>query len=517
MQLTLPIHKASLERPGATATVSDRRRQSFAQFANRVARLAGALHILGLRPGDRVGILALNSDRYVELFYAIWWAGGVANPVNVRWTASEMAFALDDCDTRILAVGPEFTGLVPDLQAGSHCLARVIRLGPGTDTLGLLDYEDLITSAAPAADAGRRGDDLAAVLYTGGTTGRPKGVMLSHGSLFINALSTVAASPRPDEPVGLIVAPLFHVGGMALVLQLMARLGTLVLMPAFDEAGLLETMTRERVTEIFLVPTMVKRLIEHPTFGSHDMSSLGLMLYGAAPMDPTLLERAMAAFPNAGFAQAYGMTELAPVVCILSAAAHATGSASGKLGSAGRPVPIAEVAICRPDGTFCPVMEVGEIVARGPMVMQGYWNHPAETAAALREGWMHTGDAGFMDEDGYVTVVDRVKDMIITGGENVYSVEVENVLASMPEVLLCAVIAVPDPEWGERVHAVILPRDGARPSEDEVIAFCRRHLAGYKCPRSVEFRDSMPLSAAGKLLKHELRRDHWQGRARNIS
>jgi acyl-CoA synthetase (AMP-forming)/AMP-acid ligase II len=516
MQLTLPLHKACIERPHATATVSGARRQNFATFAKRVAKLAGALRSLGIGPADRVGVLAFNSDKMVELIYATWWAGAVINPINVRWTAGEIAFGLDDCATELLVVGPEFETLLPEVQAKSTSLRRVIRVTGSARVDWDDSFDDLVDRSEPMPDAERNGDDLAAILYTGGTTGRPKGVMLSHASLSVDALGALAASPRPPEPVGLVVAPLFHVGGLALMLQLMARLATLVLTPVFDEPAILRLIAQERITETFLVPTMVKRLIVHEALPSHDVSSLGLLLYGAAPMDPALLADAMRAFPNAGFAQAYGMTELSPVTCILSTHVHDLGPASGKLASAGQPIAIAQVAVRRPDGSFCEPGEVGEIVAKGPMAMKGYWNRPEETAAALRDGWMHTGDAGSMDEDGYVTIVDRVKDMIITGGENVYSVEVENVLASMPEVLLCGVIAVPDESWGERVHAVVVPRPGATLTPEAVTAFCRQRMAGYKCPRSVELRQEMPLSPVGKVLKHELRREHWQGRNRNV-
>ena len=242
------------------------------------------------------------------------------------------------------------------------------------------------------------------------------------------------------------------------------------------------------------------------------------MLYGAAPIDASLLERAMQALPGADFAQAYGMTELSPTIVSMGPAEHRPGPQRERLlRAAGRPVTIAEVRIVDGEGRELPAGEVGEITARGPMVMQGYWNRPAETAAALKDGWMHTGDMGRLDADGYLFVVDRLKDMIVSGGENVYSAEVENAIAQLPQVAMCAVIGVPDERWGERVHAVIVAREGQPLTEAEVIAHCRERIAGYKCPRSVEFRSELPLSAAGKLQKFQLREPYWQGRERRIN
>jgi acyl-CoA synthetase (AMP-forming)/AMP-acid ligase II len=355
-------------------------------------------------------------------------------------------------------------------------------------------------------------------MYTGGTTGLSKGVMLSHANLYINALSAVAAVARPAGAVGLVVAPFFHVAGCGLALQMMQRLVTQVVVPMFDEAAVLQAIQAERVTETFLVPTMIRRLIEHPRFAEFDLSSLGMLLYGAAPMDVALLDQAMRALPRAEFCQAYGMTELAPTISVLLPADHRPGpDQARRLRSAGRPVPIAEVRIVDGQGRELPPGAVGEISARGPMVMRGYWNKPLETAAALRDGWMHTGDGGYMDADGYLYVVDRLKDMIVTGGENVYSAEVENALAQLPQVSMCAVIGVPDDKWGERVHAVVVLRAGAELDEAAVLSHCRDLIAGYKCPRSVEFRTELPLSPAGKLQKFLLREPFWAGRERRVN
>ncbi|WP_234193642.1 acyl-CoA synthetase [Pseudacidovorax sp. NFM-22] len=518
MSLTQSIHKGRREKAGETAAICGDERRSWAELAGRIERLAGALAALGVVPGDRVGMMALNSVRYLEYFYGCWWAGAVVNPVNIRWNPHEVAYSLDDCDTRVLIVDDAFAPLVPQLRQLSRSLRTVIFCGRGTPPAGALDYEALLAEAAPRDDLRRGGGDLAAVMYTGGTTGRPKGVMLGHDNLYINALSNASGVPRVGVKVGLVVSPMFHVAGCGLSLLMAQRLVPQVIVPAFDEVAIMAAVQAHRANEIFLVPTMIKRLIEHPRFADFDLSSLKLMLYGAAPIDATLLAQAMAALPGADFAQAYGMTELAPTVVTLGPEEHRPGPQRERLlRAAGRPVPIAEVRIVDGEGRELPPGEVGEITARGPMVMQGYWNKPAETAAALRDGWMHTGDMGRLDADGYLFVVDRLKDMIVSGGENVYSAEVENAIAQLPQVSMCAVIGVPDERWGERVHAVLVLREGQSLDEAEVIAHCRAHIAGYKCPRSVEFRAALPLSAAGKLQKFELRAPFWAGRSRNVN
>ena len=314
---------------------------------------------------------------------------------------------------------------------------------------------------------------------------------------------------------------MFHIAGLAVAIQLALRLARQVVLPGFTPAGVLDAIESEGVTEVFLVPTMLHFLLEEPTFGGHDLSSLGTLLYGAAPMDGALLARALARLPGVEFAHVYGMTELVGAITALPAWYHtAEGQRAGKLRSAGRPFIFTEIRILDERGEPVPSGTVGEIAARGPMLMSGYWNRPEETAAALRDGWMHTGDGGFMDEEGFLTVVDRIKDMIISGGENVYSAEVENAILAMPGVAMCGVIGVPDERWGERVHAVLVLQPGVVLAPEAVIAHCRSVIAGYKCPSSVEFRTELPLSPVGKLLKYQLRAPFWEraasGRATEV-
>ncbi|MFH0130814.1 long-chain-fatty-acid--CoA ligase [Variovorax sp. VaC1] len=518
MFLTQPVHKGRREKGKATAVVCGKQRLSYGEFADRVARLGAVLKQLGMQPGDRVGMMSLNSHRFVEYFFGTWWGGGVINPVNIRWNPKEVAYSLDDCDTRILLVDDVFAPMAGELRRLSASLRTVVYCGDGAVPEGMVGYEALLADAVPIDDAPHSSDELAAVMYTGGTTGQPKGVMLSHGSLCINALGTVAALPRDtQDAVAIVAAPMFHVAGCGIALQSLLRLVPVHVVPMFDELAVLQTLQSARVTEMFLVPTMIKRVIEHPRFAEFDLSALRLLSYGAAPIDAALLDQAMRAFPGTAFAQVYGMTELSPVVTALPPYCHQPGPNRERLlRSAGTPITIAEVRIVDGEDNELPFGQVGEIVARGPMVMKGYWNKPKETEAALRGGWMHTGDGGYMDEEGYVFVVDRMKDMIVSGGENVYSAEVENAIAQLPQVLMSAVIGVPDDKWGERVHAVIVRREGMALDAEAVIAHCRDQIASYKCPRSVEFRDALPLSAAGKLQKFQLREPFWAGKARRV-
>jgi long-chain acyl-CoA synthetase len=364
----------------------------------------------------------------------------------------------------------------------------------------------------------RKSADLAGIFYTGGTTGRSKGVMLSHGNLMANALNGLAEFPASGELAYLHAAPMFHLANAGAMYMMLLRGGANVMIPAFTPEGVLAIIEKERVTDVVLAPTMIQMLADHPRVGSYDLSSLIRVTYGASPISEAVLRRAMAALPNVEFAQGYGMTELSPLATFLHWKEHiGAGFAKGRHRSAGRATFDCEVRIVDPHDEPVAAGVIGEIVARGDNVMMGYWERPDETAKAVVDGWMHTGDGGYMDEDGFVYIVDRVKDMIITGGENVYSIEVENALAQHPAVAQCAVIGIPDEEWGEQVHAVVVPRSGALVSADELVAFAKTRIAHYKCPRSVEIRDALlPLSGAGKILKRELRKPFWKDEERRV-
>jgi acyl-CoA synthetase (AMP-forming)/AMP-acid ligase II len=508
--LTQTLHRAEQVRPNATATISSGRRQTYAEFTQRVRQLAGALRRLGLEPGDRVGMLALNSDRYLEYYLGVWWAGGVVNPVNTRWSSAEIVYSLDDCDTRLLLVDDQFSAVVPALLERSTCLRTVIHVSDDAAPSSMLSYEALVAEGEPVEDVLRRDDDLAGIFYTGGTTGFPKGVMLSHGNLLSNALAGLVEVPMPSDWNILHVAPLFHLAAMSLVIRALVRAAGNVMLPAFNPLGVIQLIESEHVNSMLLVPTMIQSVVDHPKLREHDLSSLKQILYGASPISEALLDRALDAFPGVEFAQGYGMTELSSGISFLLGHSHTpAGRAAGKLRSVGQAICGVDVRILDSQGCELTRGKIGEIVVRSPGMMLGYWNKPEASEHALRGGWMHTGDAGYLDEDGYLYIVDRLKDMIITGAENVYSAEVENALASHPTVAACAVLRVPDEKWGEAVHAVVVLKEGARASDEELRSHCRTLIAGYKCPRSFEFRSSLPLSGTGKLLKYQLREEYW--------
>jgi len=514
MYLTQALHRAVQQHPQRIAVRCEGRALSFVAFAERVARLAGALQRLGLQAGDRVAMLSLNSARYLEYLLAVPWAGGVLNPCNIRWSAAEIVYSLDDSGSAILLVDETFRPRVEQLRRESSCLRQVIWCGDGPAPDGLPSYESLLAEAEPVADALRRGEDLAGIFYTGGTTGFPKGVMLSHGNLCSAALALHAEGLTTAGGTYLHAAPMFHLADMGFANAHWLEGNSHSILPSFSPEALLDTLERDRVSHLLLVPTMIQMVVDHPAMRQpRDLSALKMIIYGASPITEAVLDRAMAALPGVDFVQAYGMTELAPLATINPARYHAPGQrALGKLRAAGRASYCTEVRIVDGEGRELPRGTVGEVAVRGPNVMLGYWNKPEQTAQAVRDGWMHTGDGAWMDDDGFIYVVDRIKDMIITGGENVYSGEVENALAQHPAVHACAVIGIPDPQWGEAVHAVVVRAAGIDAGPDALIAHCRSLIAGYKCPRSIEFIDALPLSGAGKVLKTTLRAPHWSGR-----
>ncbi|MEO7850671.1 MAG: long-chain-fatty-acid--CoA ligase [Rubrivivax sp.] len=518
MYLTQSLHRAVQRCPQRIATICGPRQHSYRQYAERVARLAGALQSLGMARGDRIGMLALNSDRYLEFFFGTWWGGGAVNPVNIRWSAAEIAYSLDDCDTRILLVDEQFKALAAELRGRSKSLRTLIYTGDGDTPEGMLNYEALLADATPAADAGCGGLDLAGVMYTGGTTGFPKGVMLSHEGLCANALAFVGEGIVQGDARTLLIAPVFHIAAGAMMLGNAAVGGSFVIAPMFTPLGTLQVIQQHRVTHLLLVPTMIQLATDHPDAASHELGSVEVMAYGGSVISEAVLQRAMKRFPKAGFFQAYGMTELSPCATYLTAAGHRGDSGKpGLLRSAGRASLSTEVRVVDEQGNEVPLGTVGEVAVRGPNVMLGYWNKPEQTAAAVRDGWMHTGDGGRMDEDGYLYIVDRMKDMIVSGGENVYSAEVENALSQHPAVAASAVIGIPSEQWGEAVHAVVVLKPGASAAAEELSKHCHALIAGYKCPRTVEFRDALPMTGAGKIQKTELRKPYWEGRSREVN
>ena len=505
---------------GNSRAIKDGAIQSnWAEAEDRVARLAGALRALGVGEGDRVAILALNSSRYYEAQFAIGWADAVATPLNTRLAPDEIDFILEDSGATHLFVDTTFVSMLSSLGS-VRSMRSIICLDGAEPQSAILDFEMLVAEGPRAASPRScSGDRLAALYYTGGTTGRPKGVMISHGNLVATAVNTAMVMGYDQQSRDLHAAPSFHMSDACSSLAVTLQAGQHVFMPRFEPVAFLNAISGERITHVTVVPTMIGMFINHPHFSSVDTSTLKQVCFGAAPMPDGLLRAVLDRMPATVFQQAWGMTELTGLTTVMPAALwRREEMTSGRLRSCGVSLPLVEARVVDPEGNSCAPGEIGEVVARGATTMLGYWKREDETRVALREGWMHSGDAGFVNEDGLLFIVDRLKDMIVTGGENVYAAEVESVLSLMPEVAEVAVIAVPDERWGERVHAVIVLRDSAETTPEAVIAFCDGKIADFKKPRSVDIRpEPLPLSGAGKILKSVLRAPHWQGRARGVN
>lgn len=517
MQLTRSLIRARRIYGERTATVFRDRRRTWMQIVHRISCLAGGLRDLGASAGERIAILSHSTDRYIEAAYAVLWAGGILVPLSTRATAEELVDLINDSEPHILLIGDDFLPFLPQIHTGCPSLTHVIHVGEIPCPAGLIDYEAALSAASPIADAGRRGPDIAAIYYTGGTTGRAKGVMLSHTNLYANAMQGLAHFRYDERTVYLHAGPLYHLAAGSRIFTNTIVGATHVIIPRFTPEAVLQAIDHHRITMTALVPTMMAMLLHHPAFEKSDLSSLDLITYGASPIPEPLIAELIEKLPHVRFGQAYGMTELSPACTYLEPRHHSLAPETRHLlRSCGRPAMGVDVRIVDAEDRDVPAGDVGEITVAGPIVMQGYWKQPELTAEALRGGYMHTGDLGTMDADGFVYVVDRLKDMIVSGGENIYSVEVEDVLRRHPDVMMCAVIGVPHELWGEAVHAVVVPREGATPTAEAILNHCRAHLSGYKLPRSVELRDAMPLSAANKILKSELRRPFWQGQGRNV-
>ncbi len=522
MQLTQGIHRALQLRAEQWALVCRERNVTWHEFADRVARLASAFRRAGVDPGDRVAMLSHNSDRYVEFYFATLWSGAVILPLNTRATEDELAAILADAEPTLLACDRVHLERARALRTRCRSVRSIV-LADANDAVardGVPLWEDLVRETPPIADARRGGADLACLFYTGGTTGRAKGVMLSHDNLMANSMMHIANLGLQEGAVHLHVSPMFHVAGGARLFSVTAAGAThAVAVGAFDPDEFLAAIERFRVTVTVVVPTVLNRLVDHPNVERYDLSSLQLLSYGASPMPEALLRRAIARFRGVAFLQSYGMTELSPVATMLMPRYHTfEGPDAGYTRSAGQAVYNADVAVMDERDRIVPTGTIGEICVRGPMVMQGYWRLPELTAQTVRDGWMHTGDAGYMDAHGFVFLVDRVKDMIVTGGENVYSAEVENVVYQHPAVHECAVIGVPSDEWGEAVHAIVVVKPGHAVTPDEIIEFCRERIAHYKAPKTCEIRsDDLPKSGAGKIMKADLRSPFWKNATRGIN
>ncbi|MCP5365912.1 MAG: long-chain-fatty-acid--CoA ligase [Hyphomicrobiales bacterium] len=512
------LQRAARVSPDGPAITFAGRTRTWAQVADRCARLGAALAGLGVGRGDRVGILAFNSDRYMEVFFGPAWIGAVFVPVNYRLAVPEMVEVVADSTPRVLLADATHVDQAREIAAACPGVAHLVYADDGPAPEGFLEYEALLAAATPGDPVDGNGDDLLVLFYTGGTTGLPKGVMLTNTNLYANAMGGVAGYRYREHAVFIQCGPMFHAAAGSRVYSNTMTCSHTIMLPHFDVETVFRCIQEHRVTVGLFVPTMINMMLHHPRFHDYDLTTLHQINYGAAPMPEALMRLALEMLPGVVFFQAYGMTEASPIVTTMPPEWHATdGPRAEKLSSVGRPAFHCDVRIVDADDNDVAVGEVGEILARGPNIMKGYWNKPELTAQALRGGWYHTGDAGYRDRDGFIFLVDRVKDMIITGGENVYSTEVENVLYRHPAVKECAIIGIPSETWGEAVHAVVVLKDGMTADEAELIKFCRDRIAHYKCPRGVDFRDRpMPLSGVNKILKSALRKPYWTGHRTGI-
>lgn len=507
MQITSGLRRAQQINADGIATIFRDRRHDYRTFCDRVARLAGALTELGASRGDRIAALSLNSDRYLEFFFACWTAGAIAVPINTRWSPNEQADALLDSGATMLFVDDAFADIADRLRHDVPDLGDVVFMGEEETPHGLRGYEQVLDAAKPTPDAGAGGDDLAAIYYTGGTTGRSKGVMISHRNFVFNSVNYSATVHFDQGLHWLHGAPMFHIADANGLLTTTLHGGMHSFLPAFDVEKALAVIQDNRVNFCLFIPTMINMFVNHTALADYNVSHPIRCQFGGSPMPAALLRKAMELLPSWTFINGYGMTELSPFVTGFELTKDmASGPKEELLKSCGRVAIGCEVRIADENGRPLPPGEVGQILIRGDNVMQGYWNRPEETKAALKDGWMHTGDLARMDEQGRLFIVDRLKDMIITGGENVYPAEIEQVIYQIPDVLECAVIGIPDDKWIERVHAIVRLKSDSGLTQKALIAHCRGHLGGYKIPKSVTFREQpLPLTGAGKVKKSELR------------
>jgi len=503
--------------PRKTAVVCRNERLSYAQFADRVSRLAGALKSLGVGPGDRVAFLSINCHRLLEAYFAVLEVGAVLLPLNVRLSASEIAFILRDASPRVLFLEKIFLPLVESFRHEVRSIEKFILMdeSPGAQWLLPRSYEDLIASVAPfRADIMQVNENaLAELFYTSGTSANPKGVMLSHRNVYLHGLNGCLTFDPTREHVHLHTIPLFHANGWGSAHAITFVGGKHVMIQRWDCGEMFRLIEQERVTGCALVPTMAIALVNSSERSKYDLSSLERINIGGAASSPTLIKEVEEKLGCTCYA-GYGLTETSPTLSIAFTKAGCDWQGEDRYrGQAmtGYAIPGSELRVVDERGDDVPHdgQTVGEIVARGDGVMMGYWNQPEATAAVLRDGWLHTGDLATIDEFGYLLIVDRKKDIIISGGENISSIEVEKALSAHPSVYEVAVIPVPDEKWGESPKALVVPKPGTSVTAQELIEFCATRIARYKCPRSVEFLAALPKTGTGKILKRELREKYW--------
>ncbi len=517
------LRYAEQQFPAKTAVVCGNLRFTYAQFAERASRLAGALRQVGVKPGDRVAFLSLNCHRLLEAYYGVLEAGAVLLPLNIRLAPRELGYILNDAGAKVLFLEKEFEGVVDSFRQSVPTLQTFFLLdsGPQASWLSAQNYEEILAAATPyRADIMDFDENsLAELFYTSGTSADPKGVMLTHRNIYLHALSVCLTFLTKAETVDLHTIPLFHANGWGTAHSVTFVGGTHIMLQRFTCEEVFRMVERERVNSLSLVPIMATALVNSPERSKYDLSSLEWISIGGAASSPTLVREAEEKLGCICFA-GYGLTETSPV---LSTAKPKPGAefegeqravAHAKTGYA---IPGVELRVVDREDNDVPRdgETMGEIVTRSDGVMQGYWQQPAATAEAMRGGWFHTGDMATIDADGYILIVDRRKDIIISGGENISSLEVEKALVAHPNVYEAAVIPVPDEKWGEVPKGLVVPKPGSNLSEAELLEFCRSRISHYKCPRSIEFLESLPKTATGKVLKKGLRQKYWNERKPN--
>ena len=519
MILIETLRKAQQLFPHKEAIVCGGKRWTYKEFYDRTHRLSAYLKNLGVGQDDKVAILHRNCHYFLESYYAIAQTGSVSVPINYRLSPAEIAFILEDSEAKVLIVDPMFKKQVGSIRGEIPGVRKMIwtegdlGFGDARD----VNYEMALHETPPHVIPPTRfaDDPIAQIYYTSGTTGRPKGVLLSHQNVSVHALGTVAELHLTDRDVWIHVAPLFHLADAWATWAITWVGGTHVLVKEFHPKVVLETIERERVTITNLIPTMLNLMINDPEVGHYDYGSLRVLLSGGAPIAPEVVRRIVETF-RCDYIQTYGMTETSPYLTMSILKDHLkTLPWEEQLrfkSKTGREFINVSLRVVDDQGKDVAEDEkqVGEIIVSGDIVTPGYWNMPDETEKAIRHGWLHTGDLAVMDREGYVTIVDRKKDMILTGGENVYSTEVENILYMHPDVLEAAVIGVPDPHWGEAVKAFVVLKEGRAVGGDKIISFCKTRLAHYKAPKSIDFLKALPKTGSGKIYKKGLRDPFWQ-------
>ena len=494
---------------------------TFANHVERVLRLASAMRReLGVKPGDRFGVLATNGHEFLELYHAAMFGAGIINPLNIRFTAPELAYVLNDSGSSMVFTDPVFGPLLDRAREEGARIDKIITIGESGGTAGngddRLGYEELLAAGEPIIPPEPEEDDAAVLMYTGGTTGFPKGALLEQRAEVLNVYHVLAEIGIREDRRFLFQSPMFHAALVAGVLGIPATGATSVTIPLFDPRLVVDAIEDQQIDTTTMIPVMMSMLEREENFRPERLRSLRQLVYGASPISQDLITRWLTMLPETEFIQGYGMTEAASVLTFLSAGDHRRGGSV--LTSSGRPVLGVELRVTDSLGCALPQGEAGEVCARGGNLMREYWTKPEETQAVMRDGWYRTGDMGFIDDEGLLHLTDRMKDMIVTGGENVYSIEVENAIASHPAVQEVAVIGIPSDKWGEVVHAIVVLHLDMKATAEELIEHARQFLAGFKVPKSVEFQDGpLPLSGAFKPLKRELRRAYWEGHERGVS